>query len=218
MSRHNTINIIKNSIWSISFTINKQKYIIIEKSMLIHEIVVWYTPSEVKDSRKKIIFKLKVIQEKEKEIRRLIKVYKITATKTLKIKIYISFINIHLKRLLQNSIININVKRSISAVETAMQRIQKNLMLKRKRKSKLRMILLQIKRRWMRKHLKKAKITFSQFYIVASWINLSKIIIKIDKTRTSQAHDNDTSNLRWKIYSNENERNENVTIATINFN
>ena len=70
----------------------------------------------------------------------------------------------------------------------------------------------------MRKHLKKAKAAFSQFYIVASWMNLLKIIIEIDKTRTSQVHDSDTSNLRWKVYSNENERNENVTIATMNFN
>ena len=70
----------------------------------------------------------------------------------------------------------------------------------------------------MRKHLKKTKTALSQFYIVASWINFSKIIIEIDKIRISQAHDNDTSNLRWRIYSNKNERNENVTIATMNFN
>ena len=80
------------------------------------------------------------------------------------------------------------------------------------------MISLQAKRRWMRKHLRKAKTTFNQFYIAASWMNFSKIIIEIDKIRASQAHDNDTSNLRWKIYSNKNERNEDVTIATMNFN
>ena len=121
MNRHNAINIIENSIWNTSFAISKQKYIVIEKSMLIHEIVVWYTSFEVKDSRKEIIFKLKIIQEKV--LRRLIEVYKITTMKTLKIEIYVFFINIHLKKLLQNSIININAKRLISAVETAMQRI-----------------------------------------------------------------------------------------------
>ena len=194
MSKHNAANMIKSSIWDTSLAINKQKYIIIEKSMLTHEAVVWYTPSEIKDSRKKITFKLKAIQERA--LRRLIEVYKITATKTLKIEIYISFINIHLKKLLQNSIININAKRSINAVETAMQRIRKNLMLKKRRKSKLRMISLQAKKRWMRKHLKEAKTTFSQFYIAASWMNSSKIIIEIDKTKTSQTHDSDTSNLR----------------------
>ena len=70
----------------------------------------------------------------------------------------------------------------------------------------------------MRKHLKKAKTAFNQSYIVASWVNSLKIIIKIDKTKILQVHDNDTSNLRWKIYLNENERNEDVTIATMNFN
>ena len=70
----------------------------------------------------------------------------------------------------------------------------------------------------MRKHLKKTKATFSQFYIVAPWINFSKIIIEINKTKASQIHDSDTSNLRWKIYLNESERNENITIAAMNFN
>ena len=147
MNRHNAVNMIKDSIWDISFAISRQKYIVIEKSILIHEIVIWYTSSEIKGNRKKIIFKLKVIQEKA--LRRFIEVYKITATKTLKIEIYVSFINIHLKKLLQNSIINMNVRRSISAIETAMQRIRKNLMLKKKRKSKLRMISLQTKRQWI---------------------------------------------------------------------
>ena len=98
MSRHNAVNMIENSIWSISFAINRQKYIVIEKSMLTHEIVVWYTSFEIKDSRKRVIFKLKIIQKKT--LWCFIGVYKITATKILKIKIYVFFINIHLKKLL----------------------------------------------------------------------------------------------------------------------
>ena len=159
MSRYNAINIIKNFIWNMSLAINKQKYIIIEKSMLIHEIVVWYTSFEVKSSRKKIIFKLKVIQKKV--LRRFVDVYKIIATKTLKIEIYVFFINIHLKKLLQNLIINMKTKRFVNAIKTIMQHIKKNLMSKKNRKLKLWMILLQAKRRWMRKHLKKIKTTFN---------------------------------------------------------
>ena len=111
-----------------------------------------------------------------------------------------------------------NAKRLINAIETAVQRIRRNLMLKRKWKLKLRMISLQTKKWWMRKHLKKAKTTFSQFYIVASWINFSKMIIEINKTKASQIYDNDTSDFRWKIYLNKSEKNENVTTATMNFN
>ena len=140
MNKYNTISMIENLIWNISLAINKQKYIVIEKSMLIHEIVVWYLSFKVKDNWKKIIFKLKIIQEKI--LRRLVDAYKIIATKTLKIEIYVLFINIHLKRLLQNLIINMNVKRSINAVETTMQRIKKNLMSKRKWKLKSWMISL----------------------------------------------------------------------------
>ena len=159
VSRHNAVNMIEGSIWDISLAINRQKYIVIEKSVLVHGAVVWYTSSEIKGSRKGVIFKLKAIQERA--LRRLIGVYKITATKTLKIEIYVSFINIHLKKLLQSLIVNMNARRSISAVETTMQRIRKNLMSKRKRKSKLRMTLLQAKRRWMRKHLRKVKTAFN---------------------------------------------------------
>ena len=103
--------------------------------MLIHEVVVWYTSSEIKNNRKKIIFKLKVIQKRV--LRRFIDVYKTIATKTLKVEIHVSFINIHLKKLLQSSIINMNAKRSINAIETAMQHIKRNLMSKKKTKVKV---------------------------------------------------------------------------------
>ena len=73
-----------------------------------------------------------------------------------------------MKRLLQSSIVNINVKRLINAVETTMQHIKKNLMFTKERKLKLKIILLQAKKRYMRKHLKKTKAMFNQFYIVAS--------------------------------------------------
>ena len=76
----------------------------------------------------------------------MIEVYKTIATKTLKIKIHVSFINVHLKKLLQNSIVNMNVKRSSNIINTTMKRIKKNLMLKEK-KLKLQMISLQIKKR-----------------------------------------------------------------------
>ena len=67
----------------------------------------------------------------------MINVYKTIATKTLKIKIHVFFINVHLKKLIQNSIVNMNVKRLINAFNTTMKHVKKNLMSKRKRKSKL---------------------------------------------------------------------------------
>ena len=73
----------------------------------------------------------------KKFLRRLAGAYKITATKTLKIKIHVSFINSHLKRLIQSLIVNMNAKRLISAMKTAMRRIKKNLMSKKKTKVKI---------------------------------------------------------------------------------
>ena len=49
-------------------------------------------------------------------------------------------------------------------------------------------------------------------------MNFSKIIIKVNKIRISQVYGSDTSNLQWKIYSDESKKNENVTTATMNFN
>ena len=48
---------------------------------------------------------------------------------------------------MQNLIVNMNIKRSINVINTTMKRIKKNLMLKKKRKLKLRIIFLQIKKR-----------------------------------------------------------------------
>ena len=72
----------------------------------------------------------------------MIDVYKTIATKTLKIKTYIFFINVHLKKLLQNSIVNINAKCSINVINIIMKRIKRNLMSRKKRKLKLQMIFL----------------------------------------------------------------------------
>ena len=77
----------------------------------------------------------------------MIDVYKATATKALKMKIHVFLINVHLKKLLQNLIININAKCLIDVINTTMKRIKRNLMSKKKRKSKLRIIFLQTKKR-----------------------------------------------------------------------
>ena len=70
---------------------------------------------------------------KKKTLRRVIDVYKTIATKTLKMKIYVFFINVHLKKLLQNSIINMNVKYLINVINIIIKRIKKDLMSKKKK-------------------------------------------------------------------------------------
>ena len=63
----------------------------------------------------------------------MIDVYKTIATKTLKIKTHIFLLNIHLKILLQNSIVNINAKRLINVLNIIIKHIKKNFIFKRKR-------------------------------------------------------------------------------------
>ena len=62
----------------------------------------------------------------------MIDVYKTIATKTLKIKTHVFFINVHLKKLLQNSIVNMNAKCLINVIDTIIKRIKRNLMSKKK--------------------------------------------------------------------------------------
>ena len=49
-------------------------------------------------------------------------------------------------------------------------------------------------------------------------MNFSKIIIESNKTRASQSHSANHLNLRWQIYSDESEKDENVIAAAMNFN
>ena len=40
MNRHNIVNMIKNFMWNTSLIINRQKYIVIKKSMIVHDVVM----------------------------------------------------------------------------------------------------------------------------------------------------------------------------------
>ena len=135
---------IENFTWNTSLIISRHKYIIIKKSMIVHDAVVWYTSFEIKNNRKEVVFKLKTIQEKT--LKQIVNAYKTTTIEMLKMKTHVSLINIHFENLLQNSIINMNVKQLINVVDMTVKYIRKNLMLKRKKKLKLHTISLQTKR------------------------------------------------------------------------
>ncbi len=60
----------------------------------------------MKDHQKSLNIKLKSMQEKA--LQQIINVYHVTLVKTLQIKINMTLINIHLQKLIQRSIININ--------------------------------------------------------------------------------------------------------------
>ena len=89
--------------------------------MIVHDIAVWYIFSEIKNSRKEVVFKLKIIQKKT--LKRVVDVYKTTTIEMLKMKIYVLSINIYFENLLQSSIINMNIEWLINAVDTTIKRI-----------------------------------------------------------------------------------------------
>ena len=76
----------------------------------------------------------------------MINVYKTTIIETLKIRTHGSLIDFHLKNFLQKLIININARRFVNVIDTAVKYIQKDFTFKRKKKLELRIISLEAKR------------------------------------------------------------------------
>ena len=143
--RHKTAQIIIDFTWDSTITTNKRIYFIMSRSAINHEAVVWYTSTNIKNHRKTIDAKLRFIQSKE--LRQITKIYKTTFTKTLQMKINTTSIDIHLKKLLQRSIINMNVKNSRKTIETIVTRIKHDINFRKDRRSKLKTTSLKLKRK-----------------------------------------------------------------------
>jgi len=89
--------------------------------------------------------KLKLIQEKA--LRQIIEVYRTTLTKVLQVKTNTILINIYLRKLIQKSITNIDLRELNKIITITMRRIRNNLILKRNRKLKLHKTSLQLKQK-----------------------------------------------------------------------
>ncbi len=82
------------SIWDSSVTMSKQIYFAITRSLLSHEVIIWYTSQRVKDHQKSLNIKLKSVQERA--LQQIINIYHATLTETLQMKINTISIDIHL--------------------------------------------------------------------------------------------------------------------------
>ena len=127
-------------------------------------------------------------------------------------------INIHLRKLTQKSIINMNARSSNEIIETTIRRIRNDLIFKRDRKSKLRKTSFQLKRKWMTKTLEKTKMKRNQSYIALSWVKSSKVNIAKNKIISIKLHNVDSFASTQKVYSNDNDLRENVIAITIDVN
>ncbi len=165
--------------WDSSMMMSKQIYFVMMHSLLIHEVIIWYTFQRVKDHWKSLNIKLKSVQERA--LWQIINVYCATSTKTLQMKTNMTSIDIHLWKLIQRSITNMNSWKSDEVIEMTMRWIHNNLTLKRDWKSKLCKTFLQLKRKWMKETFKQMKMNQSHFYTVIFWSKSLKIIIVANK-------------------------------------
>ncbi len=138
--------------WDSSMMMSKQIYFVMIHSLLSHKVFIWYTSQKVKNHQKSLSIKLRLVQERT--LWQIINVYHATLTKILQMKINMMSINIHLWKLIQKLIINMNSWKSDEVIEMTMHQICNNLIFKRNWKSKLCKTSLQLK--W-KKHLNKQR-------------------------------------------------------------
>ncbi len=149
------------------------------RSLLSHEVIIWYTSQRMKDHWKSLNVKLKSVQERA--LQQIINVYHVTSTKTLQMKINITLINIHLRKLIQRSITNMNSWKSDKVIEMTVHWIRNDLTLKRDWKSKLCKTSLQLKWKWMKETLKQTKMNWNHLYTMIFWSKSLKIVIVANK-------------------------------------
>ena len=92
--------------WDSSMMMKKQIYFVIMHFLLSHEIIIWYMSQRVKNHWKDLNIKLKLVQERT--LWQIINVYHVISTETLQIEINTASINIHLWKLIQKLIMNMN--------------------------------------------------------------------------------------------------------------
>jgi len=115
--------------WDLSMMTSKQIYFAMTCFLLSHKVVIWYTLQRMKDHWKSLSIKLKSMQERA--LQQIINVYWATLTETLQMKMNMISINIHLWKLIQRLIINMNSWKSDKVIEMTVRWIHNNLILKR---------------------------------------------------------------------------------------
>ncbi len=111
-----------------------------------------------------------------------------------------------------------NSWKSDEVIEITMHWIYNNLTLKRDWKSKLHKTSLQLKRKWMKETLKQMKMNQSHFYTVILESKSLKIVIVANKKMSIKQHNLDTFTLKQRIYLNDNDSRDDVTVIAMRIN
>ena len=111
-----------------------------------------------------------------------------------------------------------NFWKSDEVIKMTVHWIHNDLILKRDWKSKLRKTSLQLKRKWMKETLKQMKMNRSHFYTTTFWSKSLKIVIVANKKMSIRQHNLNTFALKQKVYSNDNDSRNNVTVIIMRMN
>ncbi len=136
------------STWDSSMMMSKQIYFAMIHSLLSHKVIIWYTSQRVKDHWKSLNVKLRLVQERA--LWQIINVYWVILTEILQMKINMMLIDIHLWKLIQRLITNMNSWKSDKVIKITMRQIHNDLTFKKDQKSKLHKTSLQLKQKWMK--------------------------------------------------------------------
>jgi len=139
-------------------------------------------------------------------------------TEILQIEINTVSINIHLQKLIQKLIMNMNSWKSDEVIEMMMYWICNDLIFKRDWKSKLHKTSLQLKQKWMKETFKQMKMKWSHFYMMIFWSKSLRIIIVTNKKMSINQHHLDTFTLKQRVYSNDNDSKENIMMIAMRIN
>ena len=210
------MQIIIESTWDLSIMTSKQIYFAMTRSLLSHKVIIWYTSQRVKDHQKNLNIKLKSMQERA--LQQIIDVYRVISTETLQMKINMTSINIHLWKLIQRLITNMNSQKSDEVIEIIVCWIRNDLILKKDWKSKLHKTSLQLKRKWMKEILKQMKMNRSHLYTAIFWSESLKIVIIANKKMSIRQYNFDTFALKQRVYSNDNDSRDDVTAIAMRMN
>lgn len=214
--RQKALQTITGSTWGPSMAAGKHIYSAVARPVLSHGAAVWYTPEGVKGHRKGLNAKLRSIQGRA--LRQVTGAYNATPTEALQVETNTAPIDIHLCRLTQRSITNMESRTPGAVIETAVRRIRNDLIPKRGRKPKLRRTPLQLKQKWMTKTLGEASMERSQPYTSPPWVELPRVMIAINKEASIAQHDTDSSAPLQRVYSDGSGNGGDVTAATVGIN
>lgn len=215
VTRQKAAQIIAGSTWGSSTGASKRIYSAVSRSVMSHGAAAWYTSAEVKGHRKGVDTKLRSIQGRA--LRQATGAYRATATEALQVETNTIPIDTHLKKLVQRSMTNMDSRESGRILDSAVERIKRDVSSRRGRKSKLRATPLQLKRRWVQNVLRAATMIREQAYIEAPWVTPPKVVIK-DETLAVRHHNADRSNSYWRAYSDGSGRGGDVTAAAVGAN